>query len=138
VQLPAGRRGLEGITLTHLQTGNRLHLGGHQRLELGSAGVPLQTVAQPATAAVDLPLTQPVSMVVNPTPSVQPGVPSSPASAAQPEIATRRASSSGMNPQAVEGSAHGLPQVDLRRVTEQVIQEIDRRIVANRERFGRT
>ena len=134
---PAGRRGLEGMTLTHLQVGNRLNLGSHQRLELGSADVLPRTAAQPAVGVVEFPLIHPVPMITGPSPSVTHGV-ETPASAAQSEMTTHRANLSEMKPQAVEGSATGLPQVDLRRVTEQVIQEIDRRIVANRERFGRT
>jgi hypothetical protein len=134
----SGQPIVERTTLSiHLQTLHRLRLGSHQRLELGAAGPPLRTAAQPAAASMDIPLSRPVSMISRPAPQAPPAAAST-GSAAPPETSARRSSSAETSAQAVERNASGLPPAELRRVTEQVIQEIDKRIVANRERFGRT
>ena len=133
----SGQPAVERTTLIHLQTLHRLRLGSHQRLELGAAGPPLRTAAQPAAASVDIPLARPVSMISRLAPPAPPAAAST-GSAAPPETSARRSSAAESSAQAVERNSAGLPPAELRRVTEQVIQEIDKRIVANRERFGRT
>jgi hypothetical protein len=136
---PPGQPVAERLTLVHLPTANRLRLGSHQRLELGTADLPPRQVVQPAGVAAELMLARPVAMIARPAPPAAPATTSAAASlriADQAEIAPRRAIPLQASAPAGEGTL-SLPPAELRRVTEQVIQEIDKRIIANRERFGR-
>ena len=134
---PARQPGMERLPFAGPQPGNRLLPGNHRRVELGSAEVVLRMQAQPATAGAELPLTFPVSMIARSLPPATP-VTTSPANSSQTEASDHTGKPREMGAQAAERLGPGLPPAELRRVTEQVIQEIDKRIVANRERFGRT
>lgn len=134
VQLPISAR--QGrIYLTYLQTFNRLQTVSHQRIEMGSPGAALRPAVQPAAPGKVLPLDRPAQMIARLAlaPAAQAANRAAPA-----EIAPPRSSLADGSAQAIEHAAAGLPPAELRRVTEQVIQEIDRRIIANRERYGRT
>ncbi len=122
------------LHMTYLQSLNRLQVANHTRLELSPGRFPVPA-AQPLPASAALPMQQPVPLIARPSPT--PGAPGS-ANNVEPDAASRQMSAAQSSAQAVERAAAGLPPAELRRVTEQVIQEIDRRIIANRERFGRT
>ena len=123
--------------MTYLQSLSRLQTISHQRIELGSPGAPLHTVVQPVSAGAALPFDRPAPMITRPV--LLASLPADDAThGATAGAASRRSNTAASSAQAVGRAAEGLPPGELRRITEQVIQEIDRRIIANRERFGRT
>jgi hypothetical protein len=132
---PPSPAGQGRIHMTYLQSLSRLQTVSHQRIEMGSPGAALHAAVRPAAAGAPLPLDRPAPMIARPAPA--PGAQAA-GSATPAEAAPPRTSQAESSAQAVERATAGLPPAELRRVTEQVIQEIDRRIIANRERFGRT
>jgi hypothetical protein len=126
--------GQERLHMIYLQSLSRLQTVSHQRIEMGSPGAALRPAVQPAVTGAAQPLDRPAPMIARPLQAAAAEQTRSTAAASEPRRAVPLESSA----QAVERAATGLPPAELRRVTEQVIQEIDRRIIANRERFGRT
>lgn len=122
----------------YLQAASRVILTSHQRVELTPSNAPLRQAAPLAAAGVEAQLIRPLSLVPRPAAVIARGT----AAASSPQQdAAHRTSPFERQPnssQTLERAASGLPPTELRRVTEQVIQEIDKRIIANRERFGRT
>lgn len=115
----------------------------HQRLELVSGEAPISNAIQTRDSSIDLPPARPSALIVRQNPPAADG-----GSAAnrplEAQVADRRTnrspagSAAASSGSAVELGSTVLPPAELHRVTEQVIQEIDRRIIANRERFGRS
>jgi hypothetical protein len=115
----------------------------YRRVELSTRSIAFGAEPPAPGASVSLSLALPVPMITRQAPAQGvPGEPdvqtASPAAASPPRAQAQAA-------EALRRAAHrqeerpaaSLPPAELRQVTEQVIKEIDRRIHANRERFGR-
>lgn len=104
-----------------------------ERVEQGSAAALAAQPAEPAGAGTRLRFS-PVPMEVAPAPRAQAG-------AQETEPAPRRGSVEGEPPATSRGRAvnspPAAPVVDIRQVTDQVLQALDRRLLAERERMGR-
>lgn len=118
-------------------------LSSHQRLELLANGAPnLNGLASPGLPG-DNPIARPAPLIVrqNPPAAALDAAPDR-APKLRPVIQSTELSSyspapAGTRP-AAERESTGLAPAELRQVTEHVIREIDQRIVANRERLGRS
>jgi hypothetical protein len=80
------------------------------------------------------PVTTPVARVVC---RLAPAASTRRTDAASPEDGTHIARRVETSPAAPRGAVAAAPAIDVERLTEQVIKGIDRRIIAQRERFGR-